>query len=309
MATLTQHATNADMASTRRDAARTMVRGTRAERALASSWDRGFMAYVNGDDAARRELLRVANVHYRNFRADSGMARATAPVLTAPESQPKLNKSYTASFGIMFVPERGVAGFNLCPMASAGCAAVCLGPHSGKGELASVQHARMVRTRFALANPHSFAIKVAHELHMAHRKYGRVLFRPNTTSDIRWEIVAPDMLAWIGATSWITAYDYTAWKYGTRDVPTHYHLTYSHKEDRPLSEIRRIVRAGGSVAVAVRLPKSAPAPGTWNGLPVVDGDTTDDRSQDGASIVILRPKGSAAQHDTSGFVVDMSERF
>jgi hypothetical protein len=144
---------------------------------------------------------------------------------------------------------------------------------------------------------------VAAELESLARKYGRILFRPNIASDIRWEYVAPDLFGIAG----VFGYDYTkADPRKHRGKLDNYRLCYSVSE-HPLSArvAAAYVAEGGTAAVVLRTPKHA-VPATWAGMPAVDGDASDDRTADPAGCyVLLAVKTPDGKADRSGFVREL----
>lgn len=149
--------------------------------------------------------------------------------------------------------------------------------------------------------------------------------RLNGTSDLPWENIA--VRGELGETfSSLMAlfvdvqfYDYTkSWRRAAQhalgNMPANYHLTFSRSEcndDQALSVLGR----GGNAAVVFSTRKGEALPATWNGYPVIDGDTSDLRFTDAGSaeansfrpyaggfVVGLRAKGKA-RRDASGFVV------
>lgn len=274
---------------------------TFVEKALVGEFGAGVATGFDG--------IRVPDARrvWREYRAAWGLSSAAA-ILTPPEAQPKLGKSKRAAYGLMLTPARGLpVGFlgrrvNLCPMASAGCSAACLGPNSGKGVLSSVQHARNVRTGFLLTHPYEAGVLIGSEIAAAQRKHGDVSLRLNTVSDIRWELVAPGALEYLIAQG-ITMYDYTAWRPEDRVPMPGYHLTYSAKEPThtPDEYLSGVLSSGGNVAMPFSTRKGQPLPSSWRGFPVIDGDLSDDRTLDPAGVVVgLRQKGRVK--DSTGFI-------
>ena len=274
-----------------------------------------------------RAALKCARESLAGFREGFGYARASADMLTRPESQTKLGKSERYSLGLMLVPSDGIpsdmltkAGLrsrvNLCPRASAGCRAACLS-QSGHGQFAATQYARAVRTLFLLAHPFHAGVLIGRELRRALEREGagRVALRLNVTSDIRWELlsgaddIVPDIIA-----SGVRFYDYTAWNRQAREHAhtLGWHITYSAKEPAatPDDYLVDILSSGGTVAMPIRVGKGEPMPewiplgmGTFR---VIDGDLSDDRTEDPQGVIVgLRPKGEAGKRDTSGFVRDL----
>lgn len=277
---------------------------TSLERDLAPI-DDGFMAYWNADAAARRRMYRAARATMREHRASFGFSDV-APLMTRPESQPKLEKSSkrdnVRTLSLMLTPYRGAFG-NACPAASAGCAAGCLNT-SGKGDMPGVQYARMVRMAFLVMWPWESGVILAHEWCRELASHGdtRLGFRPNCVSDIRWERVTPGMLVAL-IDAGVSVYDYTAFRPGLRDGrPDGYTLTYSAKETHDDAWIAGMVAAGHNVAVPVHVKPSQDMPATWRGLPAIDGDVSDWRPGDPTGVVVLLRAKGRARGDRSGFV-------
>ena len=57
--------------------------------------------------------------------------------------------------GILYLAPHTIGGKNLCPFASAGCAAACL-YSAGRGAFNSVQRARIAKTKLFHTNPRAF---------------------------------------------------------------------------------------------------------------------------------------------------------
>lgn len=258
----------------------------------------GFAAYVEADTVSRRRMVRAARRTWREFRQDFGYAGGAA-LLTPPTAQPKTGKNAVKTWTLMLKPSVSVFG-NACPAATDGCSTACL-DSAGHGQFSDVQYARTVRMAFLVAWPFEFGVIVAAELVAHVARDGRIGFRPNCVSDIRWEIVAPGMLAWCAANG-VTVYDYTAWKPSLRAVPASYRLTFSAKETHSVEDIRALVESGHNVAVPFAVRKGEPLPSAWHGMRVIDGDVTDFRPDDPHGVIVgLRAKGDAIG-DTSGFV-------
>lgn len=270
---------------------------------LEGSFERGLI------DGWRERDVAWSRKVWREYRAAWGL-KTEGRILTDPSAQPKLGKSERAAFGLMLTPARGLPiemvprgrGVNLCPMASKGCAAACLGPNSGKGELASVQHARNVRTGFLLSDPYEAGVLIGSEIRKAQRKHGDVSLRLNTVSDIRWELVAPRGMR-VLIDGGVRMYDYTAWRPEDREPLEGYHLTFSAKEPShtPDNYLVGVLASGGNVAMPFAVRRGRELPETWQGFKVIDGDESDDRTLDPSGVVVgLRQKGRVK--DETGFI-------
>lgn len=281
-------------------------RGTRAETALVNgrfgdAVIRGLRQTTPADSVA----VALARTIQSEMRSRVGYEAKPRRILTPGASQHKLDKNTLPSFGLMLTPERGLmsaphimaaygltGAWNLCPRASRGCAAVCLS-RSGQSGMPAQQRAQMVRTAFLLSQPYYAGLIIGAELRAAIRRHGRINLRLNTTSDIRWEIVAPEMVRALSDAG-VVLYDYTAWKPADRKPSADYALTYSAKEpeNTPDDYLAGLLAEGNNVAMPFAVGRGAPLPASWHGFPVIDGDLSDERRNDPAGVVVgLRAKG------------------
>lgn len=297
-----------------------MVSFTRVERTL---FNAGFGAAViagfTQNTREDKQRVTAARETQASARALVGYRAAPAAILTSGASQHKLAKNSVPSLALMLTPERGMmapaladirAAFrltgpvNLCPLASLGCALACLS-RSGQSGMPAQQRSQAVRTAFLLAYPVAAGLIIGAELRAAVRRHGTINLRLNTTSDIRWELIAPDMVATLTAGG-VRMYDYTAWHPSDRKPSNAYRLTYSAKEPThtPDNYLMGILDAGGTVAMPFDTPRGKPLPETWHGYAVIDGDETDERWRDPAGVIVgLRAKGYEWKRDNSaGFI-------
>lgn len=294
-----------------------MTSPTRVERILIDGgFGRAVLAGVRGTDKGRVTMARQL---YAVMREKVGYKRSAAAMLTNGAAQQKLSKNTVPSFGLMLTPERGLmrpelqdvrdaffltGAFNLCPMASKGCAAACL-VFSGQSGMPAAQRAQAVRTAFLLAYPSSAGFIIGAEIRAALKRHGRINLRLNTTSDIRWELVAPGLVQALDAAG-VTLYDYTAWAPKDRAESSSYGLTYSAKEPQHTDDayLADILSAGGNVAMPFTTARGQALPLEWNGFRVIDGDVSDERRNDPRGVVVgLRAKGYKWKRDNSaGFI-------
>lgn len=200
---------------------------------------------------------------------------------------------------IMHLAPSLVSGYQVCPKASAGCAAACLNK-AGMGVFSNVQEARITRTKLFFEERANFMTQLATEIRKAKKKAAKeglkLLVRLNGTSDIAFEkIRAGEYRNVLEMFPDVQFYDYT--KIIGRSVPDNYHLTFSKSESND-RDVSTAIRNGLNVAVVFdKLPE------TYLGRPVVSGDDTDIRVNDPHGVVIgLKAKGPA-KRDLSGFVV------
>jgi hypothetical protein len=98
-------------------------------------------------------------------------------------------------------------------------------------------------------------------------------------------------------------YDYTKLPKPHLRVRPNYAITFSHTGYN-IADCLSALSNGVNVAVAFAIKKGQPLPETWNGYPVVDGDTHDLRFLDGRAVVVgLRGKGTSWKQ-SSAFMVD-----
>lgn len=195
-----------------------------------------------------------------------------------------------------------ISGYQVCPMASIGCAAACLYT-SGRGKFGKTKAARIRKTRQFFEDRDALLDLIVKDIRAVIRKANREglipAFRLNGTSDIRWEYVAvqgyKNLMEMFPT---VQFYDYTAIP-NRRDLPPNYHLTFSRKEDNEHHALNELY-AGFNVAVVFRhrLPE------TWHGFRVIDGTEHDVRFLDPENVVVGLLAKADAIHDTSGFVVD-----
>ena len=217
----------------------------------------------------------------------------------------KLEKSNALGFEhtlALHLAPAALSGREVCAAAlryGCKCREVCLNI-SGKGYLSSTQAARVRKTNLYFEHRALFLAKLSLEIYDWTRKGFPVAIRPNATSDIPWERVAP----WLFTTHPnVRFYDYTKdVRRFRRALPDNYRLCLSRHESND-SECLSALAGGRTVAVVFRDLSSALDNG-WNGFPVIDGTKDDRRFDDPPGTVVgLDPLGNA-RHDRSGFVVE-----
>ena len=207
--------------------------------------------------------------------------------------------------GIIYMSPYKLSGKNVCPGASAGCAAACLNT-AGRGAMNVVQTARLKKTNRFFQDRQQFLWDLVNEISALRRKAKakgmKAAVRLNGTSDLPYERykirdtgknimqLFPD----------VQFYDYTKLENRIvgQQLPANYHLTFSRAEDNDHKLEAVLEHTSAAVVFSGELPE------TWRGYPVIDGDEHDARFTDaGAGVIIgLTAKGKA-RHDASGFVV------
>ena len=235
-------------------------------------------------------------------------------------SNPKIIKGekYGYISGILMFAPSLWSGVNMCSFASLNCGVSCLttAGHGQEHMLQDGNHlvhiARITRVFLYMYHRKAFMSQLYKELKALVRKCHREsikrqetilpAFRPNGTSDRRWEREQPQMFTDFPE---VQFYDYTKDPYRFKEVSKikNYHLTFSRSEDNEKKAYAP--NQPFNVAVVTNLKKNEPIPLTFKGKYTVDGDKHDLRFLDPVdSVVILKAKGKA-KTDTSGFVVNL----
>lgn len=219
----------------------------------------------------------------------------------------KIDKSNKSGKGylsvLMHLAPYKLSGQNVCPQASAGCAAACLNT-AGRGAYQKVQDARIKRTKLFFDDRPAFMAMLKEELDAFVRKCNKLKVKPavrlNGTSDLKWEELTPELFTQYPM---IQFYDYTKItkrmiRFCEGKLPKNYHLTFSRSEsnDKAVSEV---MKAGGNVAVVFfnDLPKK------WEGRRVIDADLTDQRFLDPKGVICGLSVKGRGKRDTTGFVI------
>jgi Gene product 88 len=207
------------------------------------------------------------------------------------------------TLGLSLAPHK-MSGVNLCPHASAGCAAACLFS-AGMGRFENVAAARIAKAKFFNEKPTEFLAQLEKEIAAGVKraaKIGKTLaVRLNVLSDVAWE-----RLGIIQKFPQVQFYDYTkspfrALQFAQNRLPANYHLTFSRSESNQQA-VETVAAAGVNVAV-VFAGKTLPA--SYLGKTVVSGDESDLRFLDAKNVIVGLSSKGKAKKDESGFVVDV----
>jgi len=204
---------------------------------------------------------------------------------------------------IMHLAPSTLSGYQVCPMASPGCASACLNL-SGMGRFSNVQAARIAKTKWFFEDRQAFMAQLVKEVEAAIRKSTRLGFTPafrlNGTSDIRWEQYAVvrngvEYRNIMEAFPTTQFYDYT--KLTNRNfVPSNYHLTFSRSETNYMETVRMMAQMN----VAVVFDE---IPDKYMGITVVDGTDSDLRFLDPSFVIVGLKANGKAKKDQTGFTV------
>lgn len=228
-----------------------------------------------------------AKQRWQTFRVANGWS-PNKPLLSPQDSNLKFDKDRRVVIVGLSLAQANTSGVaNVCPFSTPACRACCVAKN-GNGAYNKTQRARALKVKFLLTDPSAFVSLLAYEIDQAYAKHGDSLrVRLNTFSDIRWEQVAPWLFS---ERPHVQFYDYT--KDWNRIAPANYSLTRSLSERETDHMALGRVDAGQNVAVVFSTKKVDELPTSWHGVQVVDGDKTDNRTDDPQGVVVgLRAKG------------------
>jgi len=210
------------------------------------------------------------------------------------------------TFGVHLAPSTK-SGYNTCQHSSVGCEAACLDT-SGHGIFATVQAARIAKTKFFFQDKALFMAQLVKEIaaaiKSAQKKNLVPCFRLNLTSDLPWEKITLDGKTVFDLFPQVTFYDYTKsaqrmTAFLTGEFPSNYQLTFSRSESNE-KLVDAILASGGNVAVVFR----GSLPENWKGYRVVSGDESDLRFLDPQNVIVGLVEKGKAKKDSSGFVIE-----
>lgn len=270
------------------------------------------------ENPTRAELSRTIQAHWPTVRHRAGLAGAHAAYFAEPPRGPmralgsshkvELGETYGALSAILYLPPAERSGRQVCAWAGS-CAKVCLGWRAGQLALSGPQAAQLWRAALYWGWRQAFWALLRLDLAAHQRKAQRLgkqaVARLDGSSDLGLSArLAREFPA-------IRFVEYT--KSHRRALahlaelaaglgPANLHYTYSLSEAEGAQEhARAILAAGGSVAAVFAVQpqtahKAAGAlPESWEGFPVIDGDSHDLRHLDPpGTIAGLRFKASEA---------------
>lgn len=216
---------------------------------------------------------------------------------------------------IHYMAPASLSGVNLCPHASAGCIALCLGWTSGQAGMVShdeqmnnVRLSRIVKAKRFMQDRKEYLADIASSMCAAQRKAEKeglkLCVRLNGSTDIGWHGVKLGQFSLFEMFPDVQFVDYTKdfarmLRFCAGKLPANYHLTFSRHEGNE-AQCKEVLAAGGTVAVVF----ANGLPADYLGFPVINGDEHDlIHLAPKGCIIGLKPKGLKAKRDTSGFVV------
>lgn len=201
-------------------------------------------------------------------------------------------------------------GKNVCPFATPGCIASCLGHSSGRLTLSTSQNAQIWKTLAFFYARSWFLDQLGKEIVMHSRKAIRKGLIPAIRLDGSSDLGLAEHFSY--SFPHVQFYDYTksyaaAVRFATDRLPPNVHVTFSLAETTESHNAAAcLAKCKGNVAVVFRTKDPNAFPSTWRGLPVIDGDETDVRFMDPKGCCVgLTVKGNKAPKDRTGFVQEI----
>lgn len=195
---------------------------------------------------------------------------------------------------IIYLAPASSSGYNLCshstPERRNGCLAT-----SGRArmELASggtrIQQSRIKKARTLIEHPDFYLNWLFAEIEAVKAKAKRDGFefsvRLNGTSDVDYTKLRVDGVNVFERFSDVIFYDYTKDSRRFASKPANLQLTLSYT-GRNWDKCEAALKAGNNVAMIFNIGKKEPLPAKYAGYPVIDGDLTDLRVDEGNGIII-----------------------
>ena len=222
-------------------------------------------------------------------------------------SQTKMAKGEKFGYkpAILHLAPYNLSGKNVCPKATTGaggCAAPCLNT-SGRGQMGSVQRARINKTNYFWTNKNGFLWELSTEIEQLKKRAAsqgyKFAVRLNGTSDLPWFKFKVD-----GGSSLmdlhkdVQFYDYTKVLNYLDHGKKNYHVTFSDSGKNEADQIAAMEK-GSNVAVVFKdlLPKR------WMSRKVIDGDKHDLRFKDPRGVIVgLVAKGLGKKVTENSFI-------
>jgi len=246
------------------------------------------------------ERVAEAKRVWANLRAAAGFKPTTGGWVTTSSTSPKLRKSDLPTIGTTLLSAQGahivwqdtpedvrraiaaavgstverigeLLAITVCPGATLGCKMGCVTDKSHHAMSATARRARLIRNVLTVLRPELAICLLGDQLRKLHtRNPDGARWRVNVSDDIRWELLAPGLFD-LG----VPGYAYTKHYPLSRPGRENLSVVYSAHEASSVERITEWITAGLRVAVVLDIPRITMCD-TWHGMPVSNGDITDD---------------------------------
>jgi hypothetical protein len=197
---------------------------------------------------------------------------------------------------VLYLAPANLSGYDVCKGSTPECRKGCLNT-SGRSimeagrDFQPIQNARILKTKALFEQTELFMTVLVAEIRAAQRKAEKAGYgfsvRLNGTSDVRWSDIKLNGRNIFEIFSDVQFYDYTKELYNVINKPVNQHITWSytgHLNNKNISV--KLLSKGLNVAVVFNVKKGQNLPANFLGFPVVDGDLTDYRPNDGSGVVV-----------------------
>ena len=222
-------------------------------------------------------------------------------------SQTKMAKGEKLGYktAILHLAPYDMSGKNVCPKATkgpGGCIKPCLNT-SGRGQMNSVQQARINKTNYFWNNKNGFLWELSNEIGLLKKRAARAGFkfavRLNGTSDLPWfkyKVEGGESLVDLHPD--VQFYDYSKVLNYLDHDKKNYHVTFSDSGTNDQDQLAAIEK-GANVAVVFK----DKLPSSWMDRKVIDGDAHDLRFRDPSGVIVgLVAKGLGKKVNVNSFI-------
>ena len=202
----------------------------------------------------------------------------------------KVSNNYTY---ILYLSPASTSGYNVCSHSTNDCRKGCINT-SGRVKMEKVGHslitnARIKKTKLFFEDRQFFMNWLIAEIKMYQKKAIKDGYdfsvRLNGTSDINWQSIRHDGQNIFEIFPDVLFYDYTKNIDKFVNNPLNYHLTYSYT-GKNWDSCESVLMNHYNVAVVFDTKKGKYLPLIYKSYPVIDGDLTDFRINDGNGIIV-----------------------
>lgn len=229
-------------------------------------------------------------------------------LLSSGMTNAKTSKNEIKTFILYIAPfNQNNKGINLCPKASAGCAAACLFS-AGRGKFSNVKQARINKANLYVNDKETFlnllGYEIQKEIYKAIKGNYKIAFRLNGTSDLDFigMLKSKNIFDYSLTPSNVIFYDYTKilGKCIKYQNDKKYILTFSRSESNERDWLKALEQnITTSVVFGNYIPKE------YKGKKVIDGDKSDLLMLYNRNTILgLKAKGDAKK-DKSNFVINL----
>lgn len=195
---------------------------------------------------------------------------------------------------VLYLAPASTSGYNVCSHSTPECRLGCLAT-SGRVRMEKaigktrIEDARIKKTRMFHENQSFFMDWLIAEIKakkaLAEKKGFIFSIRLNGTSDIDWANILHNGLNIFEYFPDVQFYDYTKNASKFFGKPENYNLTLSYT-GRNWHSCENVLKRGNNVAVVFDTTKNNELPHEFNGYPVIDGDISDYRPNDGKGVIV-----------------------